>query len=275
MQKRFIRAAIVKTGNPLRNIPHGFMHLNFWRYTNTRPYFLDCVGSRAKNHCGLNPQKKQPHRLQRGHKVLSITIDQSTLNPPAMKYWSQLERHCGDNNTDGVLTSLQAMNQAEPSNHDLWFHSGLSHYQLKKYPQAAEAFHQALQLLPHEARYALNLAMVHHTMGNHSQALNFYEQAKNISPDQFSHYTEMAQALCKLRRLKEARKCYGVALSLDNNKIKALIGFAQLEQLEKNFSKAIEIYDRVLKLDPTQKVAINNLGYLILERNLRGVLGGD
>ena len=112
-------------------------------------------------------------------------------------------------------------------------------------------------------------------MGNHSQALNFYEQAKNISPDQFSHYTEMAQALCKLRRLKEARKCYGVALSLDNNKIKALIGFAQLEQLEKNFSKAIEIYDRVLKLDPTQKVAINNLGYLILERNLRGVMEGD
>lgn len=115
--------------------------------------------------------------------------------------------------------------------------------------------------------------MVYHTMGNLTQALHFYEEAQKFEPDQFNHYAEMAQVLCKLQRMSDARKCYGIALSLDKNKINALIGFAQLEQLEKNFSDAIGVYDRVLKLDSSQKVAINNLGYLILERNLRGVLG--
>jgi len=152
--------------------------------------------------------------------VLSITIDQSTLSPPAMEYWPQLERHCVENNTDGALTSLQAMYQVEPTNHDLWFHSGLCHYQLKSYSKAAEAFHQALQLQPHEARYALNLAMVYHTMGNLTQALHFYEEAQKFAPDQFNHYAEMAQVLCKLRRMSDARKCYGIALSLD--KIKSM-----------------------------------------------------
>lgn len=203
----------------------------------------------------------------------NIDINRATLGPLATQCLSELDRHCVDNNINGILSSLQSMNQLEPENHELWFHSGLCHYQLKKHPEAINAFHQAVKLEPHEPRYALNLALVYQGVGNLNKAIHYFEIVQSLAPDEFIHYAEMGQVLCKLQRIPEARRCYNVALDLNNNSIQALIGLAQLEQLEKNFSQAIELYERVIKLAPKQTVVMNNLGFLILERNLRQVLG--
>ena len=185
------------------------------------------------------------------------------------QYLSQFQRCNASDDNQGALTAALAMAQLNPQQDELWFTLGCCYSKSSDFPQAVTAFNKAQKINPYNAQYALELALCFKQMGQAKSALKYFKTAQKLAPDQFKHYGELGVILCKLGKKQKARKCFTTAIQLNCDDLTALMGCAQLEQLERNFPQAIAFYERVLKINPNNTTASSNLGFLLLERNLR------
>lgn len=115
---------------------------------------------------------------------------------------------------------------ADPTNGNATMCMGLVYYGLKKFDKAVEMFSRTLDISPQHKNALFNLAMTYKQLSNFSAAAKYFNMLLTIFPDH-------------LRATLELGGCY-----------------MRMKERE----KAREIYEEVLRKDPANKVALNNLG---------------
>jgi tetratricopeptide (TPR) repeat protein len=103
--------------------------------------------------------------------------------------------------------------------------------------------------------------------GDYSTALDYYDQAINISPNYAKAWNNKGLALHKLRKYQEAIEYFDRALEIDPEFARAWNNKGNvLHSLEK-YQEAIKYYDRAVKIDPKyvkawsdKGIALHNLG---------------
>ncbi len=142
--------------------------------------------------------------------------------------------------------ALKVYNQClimDPSNYDVMFASGVAHFDLKDYAQAARMFDGVLAFQGEDVRVRLYLAESWDRLGRVEKAKNEYRRILGYSPDNVS----------------------------------ALIGLGRAEFMSGNRFAAVETFKKASKLQPSNKslqVSIErlenaNLEYLKLSEELR------
>src|SRR5499427_444852 len=135
-----------------------------------------------------------------------------------------------------------------------------------KFTEAIEQYERALRLKPDEAEAYTNLGGVLARQGKLTEAVQNCERALQLEPDYAEAYYNLAVALAAQGKLPEAVKNYERALQLKPDYAEACnnLGVALSEQGK--LAEATKNYERALQLKPDYPEAYNDLGIALGEQ---------
>ena len=90
-------------------------------------------------------------------------------------------------------------------------------------------------------------------------AIDYYDAAIKLQPTPLL-WNKKGIALLFVARTKDAQKCFQQALKLDKNSPESLNNLGFIEQLKKNYGKAIKYYNKALAARPNSSTFHYNLG---------------
>lgn len=101
--------------------------------------------------------------------------------------------------------SLKSIGQ-DPRNYPAWMLLGASRYHLEKYLEAATAYDQACRLEPSAAEPRMNMGMVLESSGLYYNAIDQYQIAIKLNPNDLHVRENLARALFRVGKLEEAKR---------------------------------------------------------------------
>lgn len=204
-----------------------------------------------------------------------------------------------------ALSAYESVIALEPRYWDLhriYSNIGLAYIRLERYDEAVKAYERAIEIAPTNPYGYTGLADTYYFQERYDQALEMYKKGIEIGgvddymvygnlgslylvlgkapeaekafrdairykPDFAAGYVDLAETLCEQQRIAEAESALKDALRIEpkNAAYHLLLG-AFLDR-SKKASEAEAEYRVVLQLQPNKPLALNNLGYLMLERN--------
>jgi len=97
------------------------------------------------------------------------------------------------------------------------------------------------------------------SVGNYTQAQQYYEKAAVLSPDEADPYVGLGVVALQKNLLDDAEIAFRVACRLDANCAKAYTGFAMVAQQRADYKQAFEMYLKSLELDTDNLIALLGL----------------
>lgn len=97
------------------------------------------------------------------------------------------------------------------------------------------------------------------SVGNYTQAQQYYEKAAVLSPDEADPYVGLGVVALQKNLLDDAEIAFRVACRLDANCAKAYAGFAMVAQQRADYKQAFEMYLKSLELDTDNLIALLGL----------------
>ncbi len=97
------------------------------------------------------------------------------------------------------------------------------------------------------------------SVGNYTQAQQYYEKAAVLSPDEAGPYVGLGVVALQKNLLDDAEIAFRVACRLDANCAKAYTGFAMIAQQRADYKRAFEMYLKSLELDTDNLIALLGL----------------
>ena len=97
------------------------------------------------------------------------------------------------------------------------------------------------------------------SVGNYSQAQQYYEKAAVLSPDEAGPYVGLGVVALQKNLLDDAEIAFRVACRLNANCAKAYAGFAMVAQQRGDYKQAFEMYLKSLELDTDNLIALLGL----------------
>jgi tetratricopeptide (TPR) repeat protein len=97
------------------------------------------------------------------------------------------------------------------------------------------------------------------SVGNYSQAQQYFEKAAVLSPDEADPYVGLGVVALQKNLLDDAEIAFRVACRLNANCAKAYAGFAMVAQQRAEYKQAFEMYLKSLELDTDNLVALLGL----------------
>ncbi len=97
------------------------------------------------------------------------------------------------------------------------------------------------------------------SVGNYSQAQQYYEKAAVLSPDEAGPYVGLGVVALQKNLLDDAEIAFRVACRLNAKCAKAYAGFAMVAQQRADYKQAFEMYLKSLELDTDNLIALLGL----------------
>jgi len=97
------------------------------------------------------------------------------------------------------------------------------------------------------------------SVGNYTQAQQYYEKAAVLAPDEPNPYVGLGVVALQKNLLDDAEIAFRVACRLDANCAKAYTGFAMVAQQRADYKRAFEMYLKSLELDTDNLIALLGL----------------
>ena len=202
-----------------------------------------------------------------------------------------------------AVQALKRANRVEPYNADNYFILSRIYLSRGLLPETLEAVQKTLEIDPYYAEAYLNRGAVYERLSQNKEALENYEKALRIIPDLrealaalinlssrigqpegafkvlhriIDYYGEnlailenLGRAYAQNKRLNEAEEVFNKMLKINPTHIKAKNNLALVFIEKGQLDKAIETYQEVLKSDPNNIDAHNGLGFVYFRKGLK------
>ncbi len=142
----------------------------------------------------------------------------------------------------------------------------------KMWNQATEAAREAVQKFPEDRGLKLVLAGQEADTGNPDRAVAQVKSLLKGTPDDREVYIALAQIQSRLKRYKDAEESIAQAEKLSTKteeKDYALFVAGSIYERQKKYEQAEEAFKKVVADDPNNAVALNYLGYMLVDRGVR------
>src|SRR6266566_8694779 len=160
----------------------------------------------------------------------------------------------GDTTSQNV-TGGQAPNPVEQE----WTDKGNAAAQEGDYERAAEAFQQAVDADPNNARSRYNLALAQQFLGDSESAIAGYRRAIDLDPQLIDAYTNLGNLYSELGLHEEALETFQQALEYDPDNDELYLNVGDSYRIQNLYEDAIQAYRQALILNPGNALAAGNL----------------
>lgn len=116
--------------------------------------------------------------------------------------------------------------------------------------QAELCFENALRLEPEQFRWAYYSAWLAAVTGRTQLAIRRFEQARKLQPDYRPLTLRMADAWLDLDELDKAQAAYREVIDVPGLEAAASYGLGQIDLLRRDYTDAIQRFERALEIDP-------------------------
>ncbi|MDJ0581445.1 tetratricopeptide repeat-containing serine protease family protein [Crocosphaera sp.] len=128
----------------------------------------------------------------------------------------------------------------------------------KQYTEAINSYDQALEIDPNDKDAWHGRGVALNELKRYEEAIKPYDKAIEIDPNYVKAWYNRGNALDELKRYEEAIKSYDKAIEIDPNYVKAWYNRGNsLRKLER-YEEAIKSYDKAIEIDPNHVNAWNN-----------------
>ena len=146
-----------------------------------------------------------------------------------------------------------------------YYNVGVALQKLGRSPEAIEHYQQAIQLDPEDARYHNNLGFALARAGRLPQAIREYQEAIRLAPEHIEAYNNLGLALAGVGRLPEAIENYQQAIRLEPGYVEAYKNLGNAMANTGRLAEAIEQYEQAIQIDPEDNGGHSNLGAVLAD----------
>jgi tetratricopeptide (TPR) repeat protein len=142
----------------------------------------------------------------------------------------------------------------------------------KQWPEATRAAQEAVQKLPNDKGMKLALALQLADEGKGDESIQLAKSTIKADSADRETYIALSQINARLKRWKEAEDALGEAEKLASRpEEKAYLQYfrGSLYEREKKYDQAEQAFRQVLLQDPDNSSTLNNLGYMLVDHNMR------
>ena len=132
---------------------------------------------------------------------------------------------------------------------------GLALYELGKYKEAIQCYDKAIDIDPDDADAYYNKGCALDSLEQYKEVIKYYDKAIEIDPDDADAYNNKGYALYCLKQYKEAIKCYDKVIEIDPDFALAYNNKGCALDSLKQYKEAIKCYDKAIEIDPDYKDA--------------------
>ncbi len=162
---------------------------------------------------------------------------------------------------------LKQAADVDPQDAHVWVALGSLHYQLGEFELAGLAFVKAGGLVPADSEVFLQLALTHQQLGQDKEAESIFQHAIALNPDNPLGYSLYSGFLFARERFDESREYVERALEDQPNNLDLLMRLGVCCFKTNDLNAAQACFERVLKLDPANDLARENLSAVAAARS--------
>ena len=157
-----------------------------------------------------------------------------------------------------AIAQLETATRLLPRSAQAWNHLGLAlHYQ-KQFPQAQQAYRQALAIDHNLASARFNLGSLFLEHNDLGAAIDQFTSYTLLQPRSLQAWLKLGSAHLQTRRYDAAERCYKAALELDSANCEALNGLGNVSFYRRRTQDALNYFNRALALDNDYAPAVLN-----------------
>ena len=141
------------------------------------------------------------------------------------------------------LNYYEKNSKNENKNYELNYHKGLCYMNNKQYNFALEEFNNALRLDPNNAEALTNRALVYSELGKTKEATADRDAALKLNPNLIGEWIKQGDEFFSAKDYSKAIECYEKAIQLDPNNSDAYkkLGKSYREKSKESFAKARQL----------------------------------
>ncbi|KAJ3431230.1 cellulose synthase operon protein c [Anaeramoeba flamelloides] len=167
-----------------------------------------------------------------------------------------------------AITYYQKSLLNDPKNGESLFHLAFAFEEQGQFEDALKKnaekhIRLALSIVPSYAEANNNMGTVLGLLGNHLEAVKHYRKAIKISPDYREAHHNLGNTLVLLGKDEEAINSYEFAIQSDLTAKASYYELAELYLKRDHKMKAIEVYKRLLKQNPTDAEVPTQIGIIL------------
>ncbi len=168
------------------------------------------------------------------------------------------------NTDDGSLTFDKFEIALELNPDNPYIYEGLGHvnYFAKNYTDAIRQMQKAINIDPNNANYYIFLADIYLDLDNVYEAERMYKEAIYIDENNPISRAKLGIIKLRQREMEKAKEHLTIAVKLEPNNWDYLYNLALVYEMSADHAQAIEMYNKVLVLNPQHKEAAKNLKML-------------
>lgn len=171
--------------------------------------------------------------------------------------------------TEGSPDENQDTANLQQESHE-WLRKGNDYVNAQHYGEALEAYEQALHLNPNDVRIYVNKGIALDELGRYEEALAAYEQALSLSPNDTPILVNKGADLDALGRYEEALAVYERALQLKPDDGLSWYNKGNTLRHLQRYKEALAAYERAVLLDPDDARFHGNKGDVLDELGRSG-----
>ena len=135
---------------------------------------------------------------------------------------------------------------------------GATLFGLEDYAAAENAFRRCIELDPTSAKAHKGLGACLSRRKRDAEALDMYRRALKLRPDYADAWFDGGNVLLRQGKVDDAEEYYRTAVSHDANHFQAISNLAVIAQQKGDAARAVQLYDRVLEIQPGFGPAVSN-----------------
>ncbi len=169
---------------------------------------------------------------------------------------------------DEFKTEITQFLKINPSSIDSKsFQLGVKFYNDRLFKQALEEFEKATKLFPDDVSIYKYLGLTYYKLDEKEKALKVFNDALNITPKDIGILMSLGKIYTKENSLEKAESFFTKIISINPRSFVAIMELANLKYLQKDFTSSIKLFQNVLKLKPNYIEGYNKLAGIYLKKN--------
>jgi len=139
----------------------------------------------------------------------------------------------------------------------------------KKPEEAISTYETILATEPANKKALFNTGVLYSQLGKYEKGIFYLEKYIELEPSSSEAYTYLGIIYKKLEKLQDAELCFKKAQDVSSNSVMPLLALAEFYEEQRNYEKALEIYDRVIKNIPEYPgILVKAAGLHLANKNL-------
>jgi tetratricopeptide (TPR) repeat protein len=128
------------------------------------------------------------------------------------------------------------------------------------YKAAVPIFEHVLAADPHNPAVTLRLAVAHSVLGHEEEALDYFDQARQRTPDSLDLQHYLAMHHFRFRQWMDAEPLFEIVLAATPDRLPALECLAQIREQQGRIPEAISLLEHIATLKSAPEIELVKLG---------------